>query len=209
MSEPNNGSPEEAVPERAPLNPRTEEALRALQRLAEEDPHIAELLEPLARLARKDGQGLSRKLKGDLIGVFYRGPLPPPEMLRGYDEIVPGAAERILTQFERQSEHRREIERKMVSNIARREMGSILVAALLIVAVTFLGYHMVSQGQSLYALGTVAASVSGVLIAFFTGKKANLQEKEEKRQLLKELMESLEGSEGGLKDQERKGGGGP
>jgi uncharacterized membrane protein len=209
MSEPNNGSPEEAVPERAPLNPRTEEALRALQRLAEEDPHIAELLEPLARLARKDGQGLSRKLKGDLIGVFYRGPLPPPEMLWGYEKIVPGAAKRILTQFERQSEHRREIERKMVSNIARREMGSILVAALLIVAVTFLGYHMVSQGQSLYALGTVAASVSGVLIAFFTGKKANLREKEEKRELLKELMESLEGSEGGLKDQERKGGGGP
>jgi len=32
MSEPNNGSPEEAVPERAPLNPRTEEALRALQK---------------------------------------------------------------------------------------------------------------------------------------------------------------------------------
>jgi len=204
MSEPNNGSPEEAVPERAPLNPRTEEALRALQRLAEEDPHVAELLE---RLAHEGGRGLGVKLKGDLIGVFmgYRGPIPPPEMLWGYEKIVPGAAKRILTQFERQSEHRREIERKMVSNIARREMGSILVAALLIVAVTFLGYHMVSQGQSLYALGTVAASVSGVLIAFFTGKKANLREKEEKRELLKELMEPLERGEEGLKGQERKG----
>jgi uncharacterized membrane protein len=204
MSEPNNGSPEEAVPERAPLNPRTEEALRALQRLAEEDPHVAELLE---RLAHEGGRGLGVKLKGDLIGVFmgYRGPIPPPEMLWGYEKIVPGAAERILTQFERQSEHRREIERKMVSNIARREMGSILVAALLIVAVTFLGYHMVSQGQSLYALGTVAASVSGVLIAFFTGKKANLREKEEKRELLKELMEPPERGEEGLKGQERKG----
>jgi len=202
MSEPNNGSPEEAVPERAPLNPRTEEALRALQRLAEEDPHVAELLE---RLAHEGGRGLGVKLKGDLIGVFmgYRGPIPPPEMLWGYEKIVPGAAKRILTQFERQSEHRREIERKMVSNIARREMGSILVAALLIVAVTFLGYHMVSQGQSLYALGTVAASVSGVLIAFFTGKKANLREKEEKRELLKELMEPPKRGEKGLKDRER------
>jgi uncharacterized membrane protein len=204
MSEPNNGSPEEAVPERAPLNPRTKEALRALQRLAEEDPHFAELLE---RLAHEGGPGLGVKLKGDLIGVFmgYRGPIPPPEMLWGYEKIVPGAAKRILTQFERQSEHRREIERKMVSNIARREMGSILVAALLIVAVTFLGYHMVSQGQSLYALGTVAASVSGVLIAFFTGKKANLREREEKRELLKELMGPPKRGEDGLKDQEQKG----
>jgi uncharacterized membrane protein len=205
MSEPNNGSPEEAVPERAPLNPRTKEALRALQRLAEEDPHFAELLE---RLAHEGGPGLGVKLKGDLIGLFmrYRAPIPPPEMLWRYEKIVPGAAKRILTQFERQSEHRREIERKMVSNIARREMGSILVVALLIVAVTFLGYHMVSRGQSLYALGTVAASVSGVLIAFFTGKKANLREKEEKRELLKELMEPPKRGEDSLKDQEQKGG---
>jgi len=204
MSEPNNGSPEEAVPERAPLNPRTEEALRALQRLAEEDPHVAELLE---RLAHEGGRGLGMKLKGDPIGVFmrYRAPIPPPEMLWRYEKIVPGAAERILTQFERQSEHRREIERKVVSNTARREMGSILVVALLIVAVSFLGYHMVSQGQSLYALGTVAASVSGVLIAFFTGKKANLREKEEKRELLKELMGPPKRGDDGLKDQERKG----
>jgi hypothetical protein len=64
---------------------------------------------------------------------------------------------------------------------------------------------MVSQGQSLYALGTVAASVSGVLIAFFTGKKANLREKEEKRELLKELMGPPKRGEDGLKDQERKG----
>jgi hypothetical protein len=146
MSEPNNGSPEEAVPERAPLNPRTEEALRALQRLAEEDPHVAELLE---RLAHEGGRGLGVKLKGDLIGVFmgYRAPIPPPEMLWRYE----------------------------------------------------------SQGQSLYALGTVAASVSGVLIAFFTGKKANLREKEEKRELLKELMGPPERGKEGLKDQEQKG----
>jgi len=206
MSEPNNGSPEDTPPERAKqaqLTPRTKEALRALQDLAEEDPRIAELLE---LLAREDGRGLGRRLKGDLIGVFYRGPLPPPEMLRAYDEIVPGAAERILTQFERQSEHRREIERKIVSNIARRDMGSMVLAGLLVVAVSFLGHHMVSQGQSLLALGTVVTSVASVLIAFFAGKKANLQEKEEKRELLKELMELPKRGEGGLKE---KGGGNP
>jgi Cdc6-like AAA superfamily ATPase len=36
------------------------------------------------------------------------GTLPPPETLREIDNIVPGSAERIVTEFEKQSEHRRQ-----------------------------------------------------------------------------------------------------
>jgi uncharacterized membrane protein len=42
--------------------------------------------------------------------VFQRhfsGPLPPPEVLAHYNEVVPGAAERILTLTEEQSAYRR------------------------------------------------------------------------------------------------------
>ena len=39
------------------------------------------------------------------------GPLPPPEMLAQYEEILPGAAERILSMAERQAEHRQKMER--------------------------------------------------------------------------------------------------
>ena len=38
------------------------------------------------------------------------GPLPPPEMLAQYEEILPGAAERILSMAERQAEHRQKLE---------------------------------------------------------------------------------------------------
>ena len=38
------------------------------------------------------------------------GPLPPPEMLAQYEEILPGAAERILSMAERQAEHRQKME---------------------------------------------------------------------------------------------------
>ena len=51
----------------------------------------------------------------------FAGPLPPPELLRGYEEVSPGAAQRIIGMAETQSAHRREIEQRM-SNAAVEEM---------------------------------------------------------------------------------------
>ena len=36
----------------------------------------------------------------------FSGPLPPPRMLRAYDEVLPGMADRIVTLTERQTDHR-------------------------------------------------------------------------------------------------------
>jgi uncharacterized membrane protein len=39
----------------------------------------------------------------------FSGPLPPPEVLKRFDEIVPGAAERIIKMAEAQSEQRKDL----------------------------------------------------------------------------------------------------
>jgi uncharacterized membrane protein len=48
------------------------------------------------------------------IGASYSGPLPLPQQLQGYEEIVPGAADRIIRMAEKQSAHRIEIESKVI-----------------------------------------------------------------------------------------------
>jgi uncharacterized membrane protein len=42
--------------------------------------------------------------------AFWQGPIPPPAVLREFGEIVPDAPERILRQWENESEHRRRME---------------------------------------------------------------------------------------------------
>jgi uncharacterized membrane protein len=37
----------------------------------------------------------------EVVAASFQGPLPPPSILRGYDEITPGAAERIIAMAER------------------------------------------------------------------------------------------------------------
>lgn len=41
----------------------------------------------------------------------WKGPLPPPGALQAFEDIVPGAASRIVGEFEKEAEHRRGLER--------------------------------------------------------------------------------------------------
>lgn len=38
--------------------------------------------------------------------LWFAGPLPHLGMLKAYNEVIPGLGERIVSQFERQAEHR-------------------------------------------------------------------------------------------------------
>lgn len=57
---------------------------------------------------------------------MYQGPVPHPDILRGFDDLVPGAAERLIALAENESIHRRELEsRSMEANIQaqQRQLG--------------------------------------------------------------------------------------
>lgn len=41
---------------------------------------------------------------------MYQGPIPHPEVLRGFNELVPGSAERLISLAENESTHRRSME---------------------------------------------------------------------------------------------------
>ena len=43
--------------------------------------------------------------------ISWKGPLPPPEIMGGFEKVVPGAADRILAMTEKQGDHRREMEK--------------------------------------------------------------------------------------------------
>lgn len=60
------------------------------------------------------------------LSVSFSGPLPPPQVLREYDEIVAGLAARLADQAERQTEHRISLENKVIrSDITRSRQGLV------------------------------------------------------------------------------------
>ena len=59
------------------------------------------------------------------VTAIHAGPLPPPKQLSEYEEICPGAAERIIQMAESQITHRQELEKLAANTNARNSLLGI------------------------------------------------------------------------------------
>lgn len=65
------------------------------------------------------------------VAMSFSGPLPPPEILKKYDEILPGAAERIIKMAEKQAEHRQSLEQQVIKSDVKNSKLGILCGFLI------------------------------------------------------------------------------
>jgi uncharacterized membrane protein len=114
----------------------------------------------------------------------YSGPIPPPEHLRGYEEVLPGAAERILAGFERQAAHRQALETKVTGAAVRAQTRGAWLG--FVVAVVFLAaaVYLILRGYTWQ--GTVLGSVDivGLVSVFVIGKREQRKERQDKLRLM-------------------------
>ena len=101
---------------------------------------------------------------------FYSGPIPSATELEKYEQILPNAAERILTLAEEQSKHRRESEKKALTeelgfNKRGQILGFIISIFVLIVALV-----AVTTGQGFIGLGAIFISIATIVTAFYFPK---------------------------------------
>lgn len=100
----------------------------------------------------------------------YSSPLPPPEVLKGYDEILPDGANKIVEIIESQSQHRKDMENRVVNEILRESKWGQLFAFILgilgIISATILGIY----GKVVVASIVGGGSLVGLVTAFLWGK---------------------------------------
>jgi uncharacterized membrane protein len=66
----------------------------------------AEILRPHLR-----NPGQAKQVVAEVAtAVLFHGPLPPPDVFKGYDEIVPGSAREILSMAAQEQRHRHRLE---------------------------------------------------------------------------------------------------
>ena len=114
-----------------------------------------------------------------LAASVYYGPLPPPDDLKAYNEIVPDAAERMLAMAEKQAHHRQEMEHRQLEldrlgtlTSLRHERwglvcGTVCVLAL-IAAALWIAWLGNTNAAAILGTGTLA----GVATAFVVGTRA-------------------------------------
>ena len=112
----------------------------------------------------------------------FVGPLPPPDVLRQYDQALPGGAERIMALAEKQSAHRQQLEKTVVdSNCKNERLGTILGFALAMTALLG-GFYLVANGMSAAGIAAIITSLAAPAGAFVYGKRQQRRERAEKQQ---------------------------
>lgn len=101
----------------------------------------------------------------------HRGPLPAPDLLQRYEEILPGAAERILTMAEEQARHRQSLERKVIDgDLSAQRLGlvagGVVAVALGVVAAVIAIWASPAAGA---VVGSI--DIAGIVGAFVYGQR--------------------------------------
>jgi len=116
--------------------------------------------------------------------LSFSGPLPHPSFLKQYEEVVPGAADRILRQAESQTNHRIDLENKVIdSDIRRADRG--LWAGLAVAVISIVGgCALVFAGHDWAGATIATATVVSLVGVFVYGSQSRRQERQERAKLL-------------------------
>lgn len=136
------------------------------------DNEIEEVIDKVEKLPEDKRQIVYQKLE------IYQGDLPHPNILKGYNELYPDAAQKIIDNGIAETEHRRLMERKYLDGqINDKKLGQILgfIVALLIISG---GVYLIMNNHQV--TGSIMTGISAIgVIGLFTGNN-NQNDKEKK-----------------------------
>jgi len=102
-------------------------------------------------------------------------------MLRQYEELLPGSADRIISMAEKQSLHRQGLENKVVSsNILNERLGMILGFVICVLAI-LAGTYAVMKGRSGFGIAAIVGGLGAPLAAFIYGKSEQRKDLQERQ----------------------------
>jgi len=104
--------------------------------------------------------------------LMYIGPLPTSKEFYGYEQALPGAANRILAMAEQEADHRRKNENKIVQHSVQKSgLGQVFAFILALISLGLI-FLSILKGQPVGAIVPAIIALSS-LIAVFVGKKQN------------------------------------
>jgi len=116
------------------------------------------------------------------VSAMYIGPIPDAAQLEKYEQICPGAADRIISMAESQAHHRQMLESMAVkSNAKNSTLGVIfafVIGMLTIIGGVFLAYSGLEwPGAIIGSTGLI-----GLVSVFIYGTRSSRQERAKKEQ---------------------------
>ena len=95
----------------------------------------------------------------------WQGPLPPPQMVAAYDGVIANGAERIVSQWEKEADHRRGYENRALIFEAWERLGARALAFFFALAALGIAGYCASIGQTIPASVIGGMTIASVVVA--------------------------------------------
>lgn len=118
--------------------------------------------------------------------VSYSGPLPAPSDLQRFEQILPGAAERIMKMAEQQAVHRRQLETQVISSGVRKSERGLVFGLIIGITAIVTGGVCASLGQQIAASFIGGGGIVGLVSVFVIGSQQQKSERIQKEKLMQE-----------------------
>lgn len=125
-------------------------------------------------------EGQLGSLLGLAVSESYSGPIPPPQILRELDQLIPGAAKRILRMAEKQQEHRIALEKRVIISDVYKSWVGLILGGILGVLIVLCGSYVIHEGHDTARATIITTTLIGVVTAFVQGAKARKEERQAK-----------------------------
>ena len=117
--------------------------------------------------------------------ITYAGPLPHPSLLREFDNIVPGSAERIIQMAEKQVEHRQFLEKTVVTGDSRRAFYGLWVGAFVALCVLAGAVFLIYTGHDIAGAVVGGLDIVGLVSVFVYGTARRRSERIQKNKIMR------------------------
>ncbi|MBI5248155.1 MAG: DUF2335 domain-containing protein [Desulfomonile tiedjei] len=96
----------------------------------------------------------------------FKGPIPPPEILAKYDQVLPGAADRILAMAERQAIHRQSLEQTVIKSDKWHSFAGLVLGFVIALIFGVGGIYLLAHGHSTDGLVAMLTPL-GIMVGGF------------------------------------------
>ena len=125
-----------------------------------------------------------RQVVQRMSAATFSGPLPPPEILVQYNDVVPNGAERIIALAERQAEHRMALENRVIDADIRRSNWGLGVGFLVSLAWLLVSYLVIHEGHAVAGVFLGSLDLVGLVGVFVYGTATRRGERKERFKMM-------------------------
>jgi uncharacterized membrane protein len=120
----------------------------------------------------------------------FSGPIPHPDILARYADIIPNGADRILRMAEQQESHRQHLEKVVVESGAKRSSLGMFLGFILTLVLGVGGIFLIAMGKQVDGLAVIFTPWAGLAAVFVYAQRSRKQERESKSKTARERSQN-------------------